>query len=88
MILSMTTIMPWIGVLVQEKIKTGSNDLSSYLASSIYRRIEFPIIGWIQYLVVAKKFGFGFGFMPEQNMHRFYASLEYTHKFPIETDFP
>ena len=30
MILSMTNIMPWIGVLVQKKIKTGSNDLSSY----------------------------------------------------------
>jgi len=26
----MTNTIPWIGVLVQEKIKTGSNDLSSY----------------------------------------------------------
>ena len=58
------------------------------LASSIYRRIVLPIIASIQYLVVAKKFGFGFGFMPEQNTQWFYASLAYTSKFPIETDFP
>jgi hypothetical protein len=41
-----------------------------------------------EYLVVAKKVGFGFGFVPEQNIQRFYASLVYTGKFPIETDFP
>ena len=40
MILSMTNIMPWIGVLVQEKIKTGSNDLSSYKLNTIYHEIN------------------------------------------------
>lgn len=55
MILSMTTIMPWIGVLVQEKIKTGSNDLSSYEYSILNENVTGRITQYILSVIRANR---------------------------------